>query len=97
MVCEWFTVGAIVSTPPTPPTNNISLLSDGRHGKYLVRMVGGYDIPGRSVDVAREKQNQHITTTTAAAPTTTSNCQKYTGNPRPKATRYQVRSVTINV
>ena len=94
-MCEWFTVGAIVSTPPTPPTNNISLLSDGRHGKYLVRMVGGYDIPGRSVDVAREKQNQHITTT-AAAVAATSKCQKDTGNPQPKGTRYQVRSVTIN-
>ena len=43
---EWVWVGVgmgyglcvdwLVSTPPTP-TNNISLLSDGRHGKNLVR------------------------------------------------------------
>ena len=82
---------AIVSTPPTPPTNKISLLSDGRHGKYLLRMVGGYDIPGRSVDVAKEKHNRHITTAAA-----TSQCQKDTGNPQPNATRYQVHSVAIN-
>ena len=77
---------AIVSTP-TPPTNKISLLSDGRHGKYLVHMVGGYDIPGRSVDVARGKHNRHITTTAAAA--ATSQCQKIPVilNPTPPGTK----------
>ena len=83
----------LVSTP-TPPTN-ISLLSDGRHGKNLVWWLGGYYIPGinsgyqvwyRSVDVASEKHNQHTTNN--------NKCQK--DNPQPKATRYQVCSASIN-